>query len=176
MAISKEIDIKEKKSPILLKGTSQSRCLDVKIGNFAVELWEHTDGSAQPYARLLFEPAERQSNGLMDELDEAVDSVHVDLDVMQVGTLSVTIEQWLLSFESETKDENVPSLRMQVASLMVTFYSQGNGKNARVEFVLQMGGDVRGRATLTRCEAGLLGRLLDSVAGKEESDRSECIG
>lgn len=55
MAISKELEMKGSKKPILLKGTGQSMCLEVKIGSLGLEIWNFPNEEAQSYARLIFE-------------------------------------------------------------------------------------------------------------------------
>lgn len=55
MAITKELETKTGKKPILLKGIGQSLCLEVTIGTLGVELWELPNEEAQPYARLIFD-------------------------------------------------------------------------------------------------------------------------
>ena len=176
MAKSKETGTNGKTRPILLKGTGQSICLEVKIGNLGVELWDFPDGEALPHARLLFEPAQVGDLGLIDELEEGGDHLHVDLNLMQTGALSVAIEQWLLSFESETKDESVPSLRMQITSLSMELYSQTTEQAAKAEISVHTKNGLKGQAVLTRLEASLLGTLLESLVDEEKTDSSGYAG
>ena len=176
MAISKETETRGKTRPILLKGTGQSMCLEVKIGNLGVELWDFPDGEALPHARLLFEPAQVGNLGAIDELAEGGDYLHVDLNVMQTGALSVAIEQWLLSFESETKEESVPSLHMQITSLSMDFYPKINEQAAKAEISVRTKDGLKGQAVLTRLEASLLGTLLESLVEEEKTDSSGYAG
>lgn len=60
MAISKELETRGSKQPILLKGTGQSLCLAVKIGSLEIELWHFPNEEAQPYVRLIFEPVKTE--------------------------------------------------------------------------------------------------------------------
>lgn len=176
MAKSKETVTNGKMRPILLKGTGQSTCLEVKIGNLGVELWDFPNGEALPHARLLFEPAQVGNLGTFDEFAEGGDYLHVDLNVMQTGALSVAIEQWLLSFESETKEESVPSLHMQITSLSMDLYPKINEQAAKAEISIHTKDGLKGQAVLTRLEASLLGTLLESLIDEEKTDSSGYAG
>ena len=176
MAISKETETRGKTRPILLKGTGQSMCLEVKIGNLGVELWDFPNEEALPHARLLFESAQVGDLGSIDEPEEGGVHLHVDLNVMQTGAMSVAIEQWLLSLESETKDESVPSLHIQLASLSMELYPQTNEQAAKAEISVRTKDGLKGRAVLTRLEASLLGTLLESLVDEEKTDPSGYAG
>jgi len=169
-------DSKESKRPVLLKTKDHSRCLEVKIGNLGVELWDFPNDEAKPYARLLFEPDRVGGCDATNGVEKDGTRLHVDLDVMEGGTISVAIEQWLLSFESETKDESVPSLHMQLAVLSITLFPQTNGQGTRAEFVVRTEEGVQCQAVLTRLEASLLGTLLESLVDDEETDCHEFVG
>ncbi|TKS59721.1 MAG: hypothetical protein EWM72_01906 [Nitrospira sp.] len=169
-------DSKESKRPVLLITKGHSRCLEVKIGNLGVELWDFPNDEAKPYARLLFKPDRVGGGDATIGPEKDGTRLHVDLDVMEGGTISVAIEQWLLSFESETKDESVPSLRMQLATLSITLFPQTNGQGARAEFVVRTEEGVQCQAVLTRLEASLLGTLLESLVEDEEADCHESLG
>jgi hypothetical protein len=176
MAISKEIETKGRKKPILLKGAGASPCLKVKLGNLGVELWDFPKGDALPYARLLFEPARVGNLRSINEPAEIDDHLHVDLDVMQTGALSVAIEQWLLGFESETRDDSVPSLYMQIATLSTVLYPQRHDQAAKAELSVQTRDGLSGQVVLTRFEASLLGTLLESLADEKDVGCQEFVG
>ena len=176
MAISKEIETKGRKKPILLKGAGSSPCLKVKLGNLGVELWDFPKGDALPYARLLFEPDRAGNLRSINEPAQSDDHLYVDLDVMQTGALSVAIEQWLLGFESETRDDSVPSLYMQVATLSTVLYPQRHDQAAKAEIFVRTKDGLKGQAVLTRLEASLLGTLLESLIEEEKTDSSGYAG
>ena len=56
MTISKELEARGLKKPILLNGIGQSLCLEVKIGSLGLELWHFPNEEAHPYAWLILEP------------------------------------------------------------------------------------------------------------------------
>jgi hypothetical protein len=176
MAISKEIETKGRKKPILLKGAGSSPCLKIKLGNLGVELWDFPKGDALPYVRLLFEPDQAGNIRSINESAESDDHLHVDLDVMQAGALSVAIEQWLLGFESETRDDSMPSLYMQIATLSTVLYPQRPDQAAKAELSVQTRDGLTGQVVLTRFEASLLGTLIESLADDEEADCREFVG
>lgn len=164
------------RKPILLKTRGRSRCLEVTLGNLGVELWDFPNDDAMPYARLLFEVDRIQACDANHASGNDRPQLGVDLDVMQAGTISVGIEQWLLSFESETKDESVPSLRMQIATLSINLFPQTNEQKARAELTVRTDGGAQGQAVLTRLEASLLGTLLESLVEDKEADCPEFVG
>ena len=166
----------ESKKPVLLKTRGHSRCLDVTLGNLGVELWDFPNDDAMPYARLLFEVDRVPACDVNHAGGKDRTQLGVDLDVLQAGTLSVAIEQWMLSFESETRDESVPSLRMHIDSLTVTFFPQANGQKARAELTVWADEGTEGQATLTRLEASLLGTLLESLQEDKEAGCQEFVG
>lgn len=100
----------------------------------------------------------------------------IDLDVIQSGTISVAIEQWMLSFESETKDENLPSLRMLINSPCITLVTQVNGLQASAELIVPTDGGAQGRAVLIRLEASFLGTLFESLVEDTETAGQEFVG
>jgi hypothetical protein len=176
VAISKEIETKGRKKPILLKGAGSFPCLKIKLGNLGVELWDFPKGDALPYVRLLFEPAWAGNIRSINEPAESDDHLHVDLDVMQAGALSVAIEQWLLGFESETRDGSVPSLHMQIATLTTVLYPQRHDQAAKAELSVQTRDGLSGQVVLTRFEASLLGTLIESLADEKEVGYPEFVG
>lgn len=159
-----------------MKTKGHSRCLEVKLGNLGVELWDFPNEDAKPYARLLFEPDWVDGCNAINGVEKDGTRLHVDLDVMEGGTISVAIEQWLLSFESETKDESMPSLHMQLAALSINLFPQVNEQKAKAELAVRIDGGAQGQAVLTRLEASLLGTLLESLVEDKEADCQEFVG
>ena len=126
MAISKELEARGWKKPILLKGVGQSLCLEVKIGSLGLELWHFPNEEAQPYARLLFEPGQDGMAGR--QADEERREWPVTLDWQQACTVSEGIQEWLSLLESDIEDHHEPSLHMELGSLAFDFYRQGVGQ------------------------------------------------
>jgi hypothetical protein len=164
------------RKPVLLKPRGHSRCLEVTLGNLGVELWDFPNEDAQPYARLRFEADGVQASavGHAEERDQT--RLGVELDVMQAGAISVAIEQWMLSFESETRDRSIPSIQMQIGSLSITLFPETTGQKASAELTLRPDAGSRAQAVLTRLEASLLGTLLESLVEDEEADCREFVG
>ena len=169
-------DSKYSKKPVLLKTRGHSRCLEVKLGNLEVELWDFPYDKAKPYARLLFEPDRIGDRDAAIEMGKAGTRLHADLDVMEGGTISVAIEQWLLSFESRTRDSSSPSIHMRIASLSIDLYRERDGEGTRTEIVASAQNGLSGKAVLTRLETSLLGTLLESLVDDEKADCQEFVG
>lgn len=146
----KSCDSKDSKKPVLLKNRGHSRCLEVRLGNLGLELWDFPNDEAKPYARLIFEPDQIKGWDATDQPERNADHASVDLDVIQAGTISAAVEQWLLSFESNSKDESSPSLHMQLASLSLNLYPEANGQGPKAEFGVRTEEGVEGQAALTR--------------------------
>ena len=158
MAISKELEVRGLKKPILLKGIGQSLCLEVKIGSLGLELWHFPNEEAQPYARLLLEPGDDRKAGDLPEWERT--ELSVTLDWQQACTVSEGIQEWLSFLESDIDDDRGPALHMELGSLTFDFYRQGVGQGPRMVCTLQTESNLSTQIILTRSEASLLGRLL----------------
>ena len=167
MAITKDLETRGSKPPILLKGTGQALCLEVKIGSLGLELWHFPNEEAQPYARLLFE---RDQGGAADEQAE-MERTELSgiLDWQQAGTVSGAIQDWLLFLGSDIEDHQEPALHMELASLTFDFYRQGVGQGPRMICTVETENGLSRQVILTRSEASLLGRLL-FCQGDDEAD------
>ena len=168
MAISKELEAKGPKKPILLKGTGQSLHLEVKIGSLGLELWHFPNEDAQPYARLLFE---RDQDGWVGEqADEEGRGWPVTLDWQEACALSGAIQEWLSYLESDIEEHRDPALHMELASLTFDFYRQGVGQGPRMICTVETESGLSRQVILTRSEASFLGRLL-FCHGDDEADQ-----
>mgnify|MGYP001618697221 CR=1 FL=1 len=168
MAISKELEMKGAKKPILLKGTGQSMCLEVKIGSLGLEIWNFPNEEAQSYARLIFEVGQ---DGKADgPTDEERTELAVTLDWYQAFAVSGAIQEWLLYLESDIAEYKEPALRMELASLTFDFYRHGGGQGPRMICTAETECGLSKQVILTRSEASLLGRLL-SCLGDDEVDQ-----
>lgn len=156
MAIAKEPEIKGAKKPILLRGTGQSLCLEVKIGNLGVELWDFPNEEAQPYARLV-----------LDQVGEERREGAVTLNWQQCFALSGAIQEWLLYLESGIEEHHEPALHMELGSFTCDFYRQSMGQGPRMICALEIESSLPRQVTLTRSEASLLGRLLFCLGDNE---------
>ena len=168
MTISKDLETREKKKPIQLKGTGQSLCLEVKMGSLGLELWHFPNEEAQPYARLLFEPGQ---DGKADDLPEwERTELSGTLDWQEACTVSEGIQEWLSFLESDIDDDQGPALHMELGSLTFDFYRQGVGQGPRMICTVDTACGSSRQVILTRSEASLLGRLL-FWQGDEEADQ-----
>ena len=158
MAISKELEARGLKKPILLKGTGQSLCLEVKIGSLGFELWHFPNEEAQPYARLLFEPVQDEKADDLPEWERT--ELSVILDWQQACTVSEGIQEWLSFLESDIDDDQGPALHMEFGSLTFDFYRQAVGQGPRMVCTVDTACGSSRQVILTRSEASLLGRLL----------------
>lgn len=92
MAISKELEMKGTKKPILLKGTGQSMCLEVKIGSLGLEVWHFPNEEAHPYARLIFDPD--QDGKADDQAEQGRAELSVTVDWQQACAVSEAVLDW----------------------------------------------------------------------------------
>jgi hypothetical protein len=122
MAISRGLESRGPKTPILLKGTGQSLCLEVKVGGLGLELWTFPNEEAQPYARLLF--ARERNEIADDQTEEERRRWTVILNWQKCCTVSGAIQDWLSFPESGIEEHHEPALHMELASLTFDFYRQ----------------------------------------------------
>ena len=168
MAISKELEARGLKKPILLKGTGQSLCLEVKIGSLGLELWHFPNEEAQPYARLLFEPVQDEKADDLPEWERT--ELSVILDWQQACTVSEGIQEWLSFLESDIDDDHGPALHMELGSLRFNFYRQGVGQGPRIVCTVYTECGSSRQVILTRSEqASLAGCFF--WQGDEEADQ-----
>lgn len=165
MAISKELEMKGTKKPILLKGTGQSMCLEVKIGSLGLEIWHFPNEEAHPYARLIFESDQGEKADC--QLEEEGTELSVNLDWLQAFAVSSAIQDWLSFLESNVEDSREPSLHMELGSLTFEFYRQGAGQGPRMICTVGAESGSFRQVVLTRSEASLLGRLLSCLGDDE---------
>lgn len=170
MAISKELEMKGAKKPILLKGTGQSMCLEVKIGSLGLEIWNFPNEEAQSYARLIFEV---DQDGKADgPTDEERTEWPVTLDWQQAFAVSGAIQEWLLYLESNIAEYKELALHMEIASLTFDFYRQDVGQAPRMVCTADTECGTSSQVILSRSEASLLGRLLFWM-GEVEADQED---
>ena len=158
MAIIKEPETKGTKKPILFKGTSQSLCLAVKVGDLGLELWNFPHGEAQPYARLILEQDRDERDDARAEGEK--EEWSVTLAWQEACAVSGAIQDWLSFLESGIEEHHEPALHMELASLMLDFYRQGSGQGPRMVCTVETKGSVPRQVILNRSEASLFGRLL----------------
>lgn len=170
MAISKEIETRGRKKPILLKGTGQSTCLEVKIGSLGLEIWHFPNEEAHPYARLIFEPD--QDGKADDQTEQERAELSVTLDWQQACAVSGAVLEWLSDIESNIEDHRVPALHMELASLTFDFYRHGGGQGPRMICTAEIEHGLSRQVILARSEASLLGRLLFYL-GDEEVEQQD---
>lgn len=170
MTISKALEMKGTKKPILLKGTGQSMCLEVKIGSLGLEIWHFPNEEAHPYARLIFESDQGEKTDC--QLEEEGTELSVNLDWLQAFAVSSAIQDWLLYLESNIAEYKEPALRMELASLTFDFYRHGVGQGPRMICTAETERGLSRQVILARSEASLLGRLLFCL-GDDEADQQD---
>lgn len=166
MAITKEPDTKGAKRPILLKGTGQALCLQLRIGKLGLELWDFPNEEAHGYARLIFD---RDQDGIADEqTDEERRKWTVALPWYECCTVSGAIQDWLSFLESRIEEHHEPALHMELGSLMFDFYREGVREGPKMVCNLESESGLSRQVILTRSEASFLGRLLFCQGDDEE--------
>lgn len=168
MTIAKELGTRGSKQPILLNGTGQSLCLEVKVGSLGVELWHFPNEEAQPYVRLIFEPGQDENADDLSERERT--ELAVTLDWQQGCAVSGAIQEWLSFLESDIDDDQGLALHMELGSLMFDFYRQGVGQGPRMICTVETESSLSRQVILTRSEASLFGRLLFC---QEHDDRGQ---
>jgi hypothetical protein len=170
MAISKELEMKGTRKPILLKGTGQTMCLEVKIGSLGLEVWHFPNEEAHPYARLILEPD--QDGKAHDQAEQGRSELSVTVDWQQACAVSEAVLGWLSYIESNIEDHRIPALHVELASLTFDFYRHGGGQGPRMICTAETEHGLSRQVILTRSEASLLGRLLFYL-GDEETDQQD---
>ena len=158
MAVTKEPETKGAMKPILLKGTGQALCLQLRIGSLGLELWDFPNEEAHGYALLIFD---RDREGMVDEqTDDERRKWTVTLPWYACCAVSGAIQDWLSFLESSIEEHHEPALHMELASLTCDFYRKGVREGPKMVCNLQLECGLSRQSILTRSEASLLGRLL----------------